>query len=71
LRLAQPIALLRISANVAGVVFVFAAVHLLYVNTRLLPVHVRPPRWRRAALVGMALFYAFFSTLSIWSVVAG
>lgn len=71
LRLAQPITLLRISANIAGVVFVIAAVHLLYLNTRLLPVHVRPPRWRRAALVGMALFYAFFSTLSIWRVVAG
>jgi hypothetical protein len=71
LRLAQPIALLRISANIAGVVFVLAAMHLLYVNTRLLPTHVRPPRWRRVALVGMALFYAFFSTLSIWSVIAG
>ena len=37
LRLAQPIVLLQIGANVAGVVFIIASLHLLYVNTRLLP----------------------------------
>lgn len=67
LRLAQPIMLLKISANVAGAIFVVASVHLLYVNTRLLPPHVRPPLWRRAALVVMALFYAFFVALSLSS----
>jgi hypothetical protein len=70
LRLAQPIVLLLIAANVAGVVFVVASLHLLYINTRLLPEHVRPPLWRRAALVGMSLFYGFFVTLSanaLWS----
>jgi hypothetical protein len=65
LRLAQPIVLLLIAANVAGAVFVIASLHLLYINTRLLPEHVRPPFWRRAALVGMALFYGFFVTLSV------
>jgi hypothetical protein len=64
LRLAQPIVLLKIGANVAGAVFVVAALHLLYINTRLLPPHVRPPMWRRVALVAMALFYGFFVTLS-------
>jgi hypothetical protein len=68
LRLAQPIVLLKIGANVAGAVFVIAAPHLLYVNTRILPVHVRPPMWRRVALGAMALFYALFVTLSIASV---
>ncbi len=68
LQLAQPIVLLKISANVAGVIFIIASLHLLYVNTRLLPPHVRPPTWRRVALVGMALFYGFFVTLSIISV---
>jgi hypothetical protein len=70
LRLAQPIVLLLIAANVAGAVFVIASLHLLYINTRLLPEHVRPPLWRRAALVGMALFYGFFVTMSamaIWN----
>jgi hypothetical protein len=68
LRLAQPIVLLKIGANVAGAVFVIAAPHLLYVNTRVLPVHVRPPMWRRVALVAMAVFYGFFVSLSIASV---
>ncbi len=68
LRLAQPIVLLKIGANVAGAVFVIAAPHLLYVNTRILPVHVRPPMWRRVALVAMAVFYGFFVSLSIASV---
>jgi hypothetical protein len=67
LRLAQPIVLLKLSANVAGAIFVIASFHLLYVNTRLLPPHVRPPLWRRVALVVMALFYAFFVALSLSS----
>lgn len=67
LRLAQPIVLLKLGANVAAVVFIVASLHLLYVNTRLLPPHVRPPIWRRSALVGMALFYGFFVTLSLLS----
>jgi hypothetical protein len=65
LRLAQPIVLLLISANVAGVVFIISSLHLLYINTRLLPAHVRPPLWRRAALVVMAVFYAFFVSMSV------
>jgi hypothetical protein len=54
-----------IAANVAGVVFIVASLHLLHINTRLLPEHVRPPLWRRVALVVMALFYAFFVTPSV------
>ena len=68
LRLAQPIVLLQLGANVAGVVFVIASLHLLYINTRLLPVELRPPLWRRAALVVMAVFYAFFVSLSLRAV---
>ena len=67
LRLAQPIVLLQIGANVAGVVFIITSLHLLYINTRLLPPALRPPMWRRATLVFMALFYGFFSFLSIAS----
>jgi hypothetical protein len=67
LRLAQPIVLLQLAANVAGAVFVVASLHLLYINTRLLPRELRPPPWRRAALVGMALFYGFFVALSVGS----
>jgi hypothetical protein len=67
LRLARPIMLLQIGANIAGVVFVVASLHLLYVNTHLLPPELRPPAWRRAALVAMALFYGFFVALSFSS----
>ena len=67
MRLAQPIVLVKLSANVAGVVLVIASLHLLYVNTRLLPEHVRPPMWRRIALVGVAVFYGIFATLALRS----
>jgi hypothetical protein len=63
LKLAQPVMLLQIGANIAGVIFVIASLHLLYLNTRLLPAALRPPPWRRAALLGMALFYGFFVVL--------
>ncbi len=65
LRLAQPIVLLQLGANMAGIVFVISSLHVLYVNTTLLPVALRPPLWRRAALVFMALFYGAFVTLWI------
>ena len=67
LQLAPPIVLLQLAANVASVVFVIASLHLLYINTRLLPPGLRPPLWRRASLVVMSLFYAFFVTLSVRS----
>ena len=65
MRLAQPIVLLKVGANMAGIVLVVSSLHLLYINTRLLPPHVRPPMWRRVALVAMAVFYAFFVGLSV------
>jgi hypothetical protein len=67
MRLAQPIFLLQVGANVAGVVLVIAPLHLLYLNTRLLPAELRPPPWRRAALVATSLFYGFWVTQSIRS----
>ena len=67
LKLAQPVMLLQIGANIAGAVFVFASLHLLYLNTRVLPPHLRPPLWRRLALVAMALFYGFFVSLVVRS----
>lgn len=60
LGLAQPIILLQLGANIAGVVFVISAPHILYVNMKFLPKELQPPLWRRVALVAMALFYVFF-----------
>ncbi len=70
LRLTQPIVLLQVSANMGGVVLVIASLHLLRVNTTLLPPPLRPPRWRRAALVAQALFYGTFVALWIRSLVS-
>ena len=68
LRLAHPVVLLQLGANVAGAVLAVASLHLLYINTRLLPRELRPPRWRRATLVAMAVFYGLFAGLSLGSV---
>jgi hypothetical protein len=67
LGMAQPIFLLKLGANMAGVILTVAPLHLLYINTRLLPPHVRPPMWRRLVLIAMALFYGFFVVLSFSS----
>jgi ABC-type Co2+ transport system permease subunit len=63
--------LLALGANTAAIVFVIASIHLLYLNTRLLPVELRPPMWRRVALVAAAVFYGFFVTLWLWSLING
>lgn len=70
LRLAQPIVLLQLGANMAGIVFVISSLHVLWVNTRLLPQELRPPMWRRCALVFMAVFYGAFVTLWLRGVLA-
>ena len=63
LRLAQPLFLLQLGANMGGIVFVISSLHLLYVNTKLLPPELRPSLGRRLALVATALFYGFFVVL--------
>jgi len=64
LRLAQPIFLLQLSANIHGVMFVICGLHLLYVNTRLLPKELRPSLGRRLGLVALALFYG--TVVAMW-----
>jgi hypothetical protein len=67
LGLTQPIILLQLSANMAGIVFIISSIHLLILNCTLLPAALRPPMWRRAALIAMALFYGLFAFLWIGS----
>lgn len=55
-----PIGLLQLGANIAGLAMVVSSLHILYVNTTLLPKELRPPMWRRVALALMAIFYGFF-----------
>lgn len=63
LGLTQPIVLLQGAANVAGLVMTLAPLHILWVNTTLLPEPLRPSRARQAALCGMAVFYGSFAWL--------
>ncbi|HKY22937.1 MAG TPA: Nramp family divalent metal transporter [Vicinamibacterales bacterium] len=65
LRLAQPIVLIMLAANVAATVFTVSSLHLLYVNTHLLPRELHPALWRRIALVAMACFYGLFAAFSL------
>lgn len=65
LRAAQPFQLLQLGANMAAIVFIIASVHVLYVNTHLLPPELRPPMWRRVTLLCMTVFYGFFSFMSL------
>jgi uncharacterized protein YhhL (DUF1145 family) len=71
LKLAQPFLLLQLTANMAGVVFVIAALHLLYINCTFLPPEVRPPLWRRVSLLVFAAFYGVFVTLWVKSLIFG
>ncbi len=70
LRLAAPIRLLQVAANIGGLIFVIAGLHLLYVNTRLLPRALRPGLWPRLGLIALAVFYGFFSWMSFRALVS-
>ena len=60
LNLAQPLLLLKISANIAGFNMVFVSLHTLYANRRFLPAELRPAVWREVCLVLCGLFYGAF-----------
>ena len=47
-----------------------ASLHILRVNTTLLPPALRPAPWRRVVLVAMALFYGAFVALWLSTVIA-
>jgi hypothetical protein len=71
LRLSRPDRLLQVAANAASTILVIAGLHLLYVNTRLLPKELRPGIWPRLGLVALAVFYGFFSFLSFRALIKG
>lgn len=67
IRSASPMMLFKILANVAGLVLVIGGIQIFLVNRRFLPVELRPPLWREAALLLCSAFYAFFSFFVIRS----
>jgi hypothetical protein len=65
LNLAQPLTLVVIGANVAGVNFVFLSIHTLVVNRRVLPRELRPPIWREVIVALCALFFGGFAVATV------
>lgn len=61
IRMASPMTLFKVLANVAGLVLAIAGVQIFWVNRRFLPKGVRPPLWREVLLLTCAAFYAFFT----------
>ena len=61
IRVASPMTLFKVIANVAGLVLAIAGVQIFWVNRRFLPRALRPPLWREILLLSCAGFYAFFS----------
>jgi hypothetical protein len=53
--------LLMILGATAAPITAFSALQILRLNTTLLPLELRPPLWRKIALVLCALFYGFIS----------
>jgi hypothetical protein len=67
LNLAQPLTLVVIGANVAGVNFVLLSIHTLVVNRKVLPRELRPPVWREAMVALCALFFGGFAVATLVS----
>ena len=61
IRIASPMTLFKVLANVAGLVLAIAGVQIFWVNRRFLPRGLRPPLWREILLLCCAAFYGFFS----------
>lgn len=60
LGLAQPLTLIIIGANMAGLILMISSLHLVVVNRTLLPPELRASHWREMVLLGSMLFYGFF-----------
>ncbi|MBI1875531.1 MAG: Nramp family divalent metal transporter [Acidobacteria bacterium] len=67
LNLAQPLTLVVIGANVAGLNFVFVSLHTIVVNRKFLPVELRPPIWREILVAFGAVFFGGFVLVLIAS----
>jgi hypothetical protein len=65
IRLADPLTLILIGANIAGGNFVVLALHTLVLNRKFLPAPLCPPLWRQVGLVLCALFFAGFVGLAV------
>lgn len=55
----EPLFLILIGANMAGLNMTIISLHTLYVNRKLLPPELKPPLWRELVVVLGAVFYGF------------
>lgn len=62
--------LFKVLGVFGGPIMAVAALQILRVNTRLLPEPLRPPLWRRGALVLCGVFYGALALALIWNVFA-
>jgi hypothetical protein len=67
--LGSVLTLFKVLGIVANPIMAIAAVQILRVNTRFLPKEIRPPLWRRIALVACALFYGSLTLALVWKMV--
>ena len=67
LNLAKPIVLVLIGANVAGFILSFSAIHIIFVNRRLLPEPLRASWISEALMVAVSVFYGFFVVMNLRS----
>jgi hypothetical protein len=63
----NPLALAIMSGVLVNFAMAFSAVHLLYVDRKLMPERLRAPWVLRAGLVACAVFYGGISTIALWS----
>ncbi len=55
----NPLLLILIGANMAGLNMTIVSLHTLYVNRKFLPPELQPPLWREIVVVLGAIFYGF------------
>jgi hypothetical protein len=65
IHLGNVLQLFQVLGIVASPIMAIAAIQILRVNTRFLPAAIRPPLWRRAALIVAVLVYGGISTAII------
>jgi hypothetical protein len=61
------LSLFKVLGILAGPIMTVSSFQILRTNTRFLPKEIRPPLWRRAALVTCGLVYGAFSFASLYS----
>ena len=65
LTLAQPMVLVLIGANVAGFILSFSAIHIIFVNRRLLPEPLRASWISESLMVVVSVFYVVMNLRSM------